>query len=75
MTQGGRDVHSLTSDAHGILVSCGAQQAPRLLAARLRPALRDVHLVPQPRGAFSDLAAATLAEQRLAPEEVRLLVS
>ncbi len=70
--QSGLDA-STGSNAHGSLVYCGAVQAPRLLAARLRPALRNVHLIPQPRGAFSDLAAAPVGEHAMGPDQVMLL--
>jgi hypothetical protein len=43
--------------AHGPAAHSGVLLAPRLQAARLPAAAGDVHLVPRPRGAFSDLVA------------------
>ena len=56
----------------GHCVTAGAAAAPRLLAARVRALPAAVHLVPQPRGAFSDLAPVPLASTALKPHEVSL---
>ena len=46
-----------TQGAHGVAAHGGVLLAPRLHAARLPAAAGDLHLVPRPRGAFSDLVA------------------
>jgi len=71
VTQGQQTTHEdMQSNAQGSVVSSGTVQTRRLLAARLRPALTDTHLVPRPRGAFSNLAAVPLDGRAIAPNEV-----
>ena len=71
--QGLHDPHKHTKNSsQGAAVSSGTVQASRLLSARLRLALTDAHLVPRPRGAFSDLAAVPLDGRALTPSEVGL---
>ena len=57
----------------GHSVTAGAAAAPRLLAARVQALPAAVRLVPQPRGAFSDLALVPLTDTALEPHEVNLL--
>ncbi len=60
----------MQNTTQGSTVSSGNVQTQRLLAARLRPALTEIHLVPRPRGAFSNLAAVPLDARAIAPTEV-----
>lgn len=46
-----------THSAHGIAAHGGVLVAPRLQTAQLPAPTGDLHLVPRPRGAFSDLVA------------------
>lgn len=49
-----------STEASGMLgasASAGVLTAPRLQAARLPAPSGDLHLLPRPRGAFSDLVA------------------
>ena len=46
-----------TQGAQGAAMHGGVLLAPRLQSARLPAAEGDLHLVPRPRGAFSDLVA------------------
>ena len=58
-------------DVMGHSVAAGATHAPRLLLARMRALPSDVRLVPEPRGAFSNLVLAPLSTWVLKPHEVR----
>ena len=64
--------HDEIPDSQGAVLASGTEQTQRLLAARLRPALTDTHLVPRSRGAFSNLDAIPLDGRAIAPNEVGL---
>ena len=55
----------------GHSATAGATSAPRLVASKLQSLPHDMHLVPKPRGAFSNLILASLAAAILKPNEVR----